>query len=79
MSKACRNTNFQEEGVSEKYEIEVIGEVGRNPRLFRGMEFQERCSQCHMLQRVPRVRRSMVPCRHYFQYGGDLQSTYRKL
>lgn len=42
--------------------LEVTGEAGRNPRLLGGMEFQERCRQCHMLQRVPKeVRKVRVP------------------
>lgn len=43
MNSTCRNVNFQEEMEEKKYEIKAIREVGGNPRLFRGMEFQERC------------------------------------
>lgn len=42
MNCTCRNVNFPEEMEEKNYEIKAIGEVGRNPRLFRGMEFQER-------------------------------------
>lgn len=49
-----------------KYEIEVIGEVGRNSRLFRGMEFQESANSVTCSREFQEKAGPWYPCRYYF-------------